>query len=186
MSKREKLLIWVEQQHKGQFIRKTNTPYVHHLISVANMADVVHLGYEVGLCHDLLEKSKTSISYLRETLIKLDYEKQVESRIVDSIIELTNVYTKNDYPVLRKSIRKKKEADRMAAISPLAQPVKYADLIYNIGWMRDHEHKHLQKYLQEKKALLEIMDKGDNTLRIKAKNFIGSILSDNENKSVIR
>jgi len=56
MNRQELLLRWVKIQHEGQRIRLTEVPYLKHLTDVAELSVVVSFGYEVGLCHDLLEK----------------------------------------------------------------------------------------------------------------------------------
>jgi hypothetical protein len=164
MNRREELLAWVGQQHQGQLVRKTMLPYMHHLKAVAETADIVPLGYETGLCHDLLEKTAATKESLLKALLKFGYSKDEASVIVSGVIELTNVFTKKACPEWRKPARKKKEAERLATSSPVAQTVKYADLRYNITWMRAYDHKHLEKYLRKKRHLLQTIDKGDQEL----------------------
>ena len=47
----------------------------------------------------------------------------------------------------------------------LAQTVKYADLIYNIGWVLRYQRKKVKGYLKRKLRLLKQLDKGDTTLQ---------------------
>ncbi|WCT13309.1 hypothetical protein [Mucilaginibacter jinjuensis] len=175
MTGREKLLAWIEQQHEGQLIRKTKLPYSHHLKAVAEMADVAPSGYETGLCHDLLEDTTVTIDALHLALLNFGYSEVEALVIVNGVVDLTNVYTKKAYQGWKKPIRKKKEAERLATISPLAQTVKYADLIYNLDWMLTFDTKHIKKYLRKKKALLEIMTNGDQYLHRKLMRSIDSV-----------
>ncbi|WCT13765.1 hypothetical protein [Mucilaginibacter jinjuensis] len=175
MTGRKKLITWVEQQHKGQLIRKTTLPYVHHLKAVAEMADVAPLGYEIGLCHDLLEDTTVTTDALRQALLKCGYSEAETLVIVNGVVDLTNVFTKKAYPEWKKPVRKNKEAERLATISPLAQTVKYADLMYNIDWMLTFDTKHVKKYLREKKSLLKVMSKGDHSLHLKLMRSIDSV-----------
>jgi hypothetical protein len=177
MSEREKLFNWIEQQHKDQLVRKTTLPYVHHLKAVAEMAGIVPLGYEIGLCHDLLEKTTVTANALKDTLIEFGYSEAQAMTIVSAVTELTNVFTKTAYPDMRKAVRKENEAERMANISSIAQTVKYADLLYNTGWMQAHDPKHLKKYLLKKQWLLKIMCKGDQFLYRKLLQHIEITLS---------
>ncbi|WP_208094449.1 hypothetical protein [Mucilaginibacter agri] len=175
MTSRGKLLTWVERQHKDQLVRKTTLPYIHHLKAVAEMADVDPLGYEIGLCHDLLEDTAVTIDGLHCALLNFNYSKAHALVIVNAVVELTNVFTKDKFPEWKKSVRKEKEAERLATISPLAQTVKYADLIYNINWMSTFDLKHLKKYLRKKKFLLKVMCKGDGSLYRELIQSLGSV-----------
>jgi (p)ppGpp synthase/HD superfamily hydrolase len=166
MNRREKLANWIAQQHEGQLIRKTTLPYVHHLVAVAEMADIVPLGYEIGLCHDLLEDTEVTTDLLREALLKFDYSDAEAKIIVHAVVELTDHFTKATYPDWSKSERKQKEAERLASISPVAQTVKYADLIYNLDWMVINKPGKLEKYLRKKKSLIKLMDNGNMSLRL--------------------
>jgi len=128
------------------------------------MADIAPLGYEIGLCHDLLEKTTVTTNALKDALLEFGYGKAAAITIVSAVTELTNVFTKTAYPDMRKTVRKEREAERMANISPNAQTVKYADLLYNTDWMQAHDHKHLKKYLKKKQFFLKTMCKGDQSL----------------------
>lgn len=159
------LTAWVKEQHAGQLIRKTDEPYFNHLLFVAEKAGtIVTLGYEIGLCHDLVEKTLVTASKLHHTLIGLDYPSNFADHITKCVVELTDVFTKANFPQLKKKARKELEAKRLATISPDAQTVKYADLIYNINWMLRHAVKKALKYLDAKKELLETMREGDKDL----------------------
>ena|ERR1700761_5328420 len=168
MNPKQKLLAWVEQQHKGHFIRKSNLPYVHHLMAVADTAAIIPLGYETGLCHDLFENTDVTQLKLTATLELLGYHKTEADIITSSVAELTDVFTKVAFPNLTKSMRKAKEADRLTTISPFSQTVKYADLIYNINWMMIYDRKHAEKYLWNKLVLLRQLTKGDSALHLEA------------------
>jgi hypothetical protein len=55
---REGLSAWIKQRHKGQLILQTDRPYFDHLVFIAELSGaVMPLGYEIGLCHDLLEET---------------------------------------------------------------------------------------------------------------------------------
>jgi len=169
MKPAEQLANWVEEKHRGQLIRDTEEPYFMHLVTVAEMAGPATLfGYEIGLCHDLLEDTSTTQNELHEALVSFNYDKTDTDYITACVVELTDVYTSAAYPHLGKKARKEKEALRLSAISPAAQTVKYCDLIYNINWMLHHDRKHAAKYLKRKKHLVTCMSEGDEGLRQKA------------------
>jgi (p)ppGpp synthase/HD superfamily hydrolase len=170
---RDQLLCWVKQKHEGQTIKRTDLPYLNHLVAVATLAGpVTVLGYEIGLCHDLLEDTPTSENELRGTLISLGYPDLEADYITACVVELTDAFTAAAYPGLNKKSRKTKEAMRLLTISPGAQTVKYADLIDNIGWVLAHDRENAATYLQKKQALLSGMTGGDQSLRQKALDMI--------------
>lgn len=176
MNRADKLLIWIKQWHEDQLIRRTAEPYVNHLIAVAELASVIPLGYETGLCHDLFEETETNGTELRSALIGCDYTDQEADLILNRTVELTDVFTKKNYPELKKKVRKAKEAMRLTTISPAAQTVKYADLIYNIGWVVRYDTKHAGKYLLKKRLLLLDMTNGDPNLHFMALRIVDDAL----------
>jgi (p)ppGpp synthase/HD superfamily hydrolase len=165
MNRADKLLIWIEQRHEGHLIRRTAEPYINHLVAVAKMTAVIPLGYEIGLCHDLFEETGITEPMLHSALTSFGYTGQEASLITNCTIELTDVFTKKAYPDLKKEVRKKKEATRLATISATAQTIKCGDLIYNIGWILKYDLKHARKYLKKKKSLLAYMTSGEQHLR---------------------
>lgn len=166
---RKRLLTWIKTTYAGRLIRMSGEPYLTHLTAVADLAaPALPFGYEIGLCHDLLEDTGMSAAEFEAALIRLGYGSG-DARFITSIVtELTDVYTKTAFPDFSKKERKAKEADRLAAISANAQTVKYADLIYNVQWTLANEPEKAQAYATHKLALLSRMDKGDLLLRSKA------------------
>ncbi|WP_316845192.1 hypothetical protein [Pedobacter psychrodurus] len=178
MTASAQLAHWVAVQHAGQLIRKTKTPYFNHLTTVAAKArSATRLGYEIGLCHDLLEDTGTTRHQLLHALLSFGYSKSDAHEITGSVLELTDVYTKKAYPDLNKAERKKLESERLLSISASAQTVKYADLIDNIGWMLVHDQKHVKKYLKKKRLLITCLTRGNSILRQQALVFVDKSLS---------
>ncbi len=166
MKKRKKLAAWVKAKHQGQLIKHTIEPYYSHLSFVAEkVKKVTTFGFEIGICHDFLEDTDTKETELESQLISFGYELHDARLITRCVAELTDVFTKKAYPSLSKVVRKAMEADRLSMISPAAQSVKYADLLYNIGWVLKYDRKNAMKYLKAKKALLTQLDRGDHKLR---------------------
>jgi len=175
----ENLVNWVAVQHHGQIIKRTIEPYFNHLITVANLAKpAVALGFEIGLCHDLLEDTDTTAEELPVRLITFGYTETEANTIAFAVVELTDVFTRNAYPDLTKKERKEKEHARLLSISAAAQTVKYCDLIYNIKWMLTYDRKHAKKYLKKKLLLVSGLNGGDPALREQALELIHIGLSD--------
>lgn len=164
MRREEKLLEWVKHCHEGQLIRWTAEPYLNHLTVVAGFAAIIPLGYEIGLCHDLLEETGITKLQLQNQLRSVGYDDLETSLISGCVSELTNVFTKESFPEVDKKTRKKREAARLTYVSSAAQTVKYADLLYNIQWVLKYDLKHAKKYLQKKKFLVLSMNCGNQVL----------------------
>nr|WP_067060350.1 hypothetical protein [Mucilaginibacter sp. L294] len=142
---------------------------------------VFPLGYEIGLCHDLLEETDVTEAELLSALKSFRYQDLSAEHITGCVVELTGVFTKAAFPELKKQERKRRETARLVVISPDARTVKYADLIYNINWMLRFGGEKLEKYLQRKLALLERLSGGDEALRCEAQALILKCL---QNKKV--
>ena len=165
MNARAQLTVWIRQQYAGQKIKRSGEPYFNHLVAVAETAAFVEFGYEIGLCHDLLEDTTTTAAQLITALINLGYTAGDAEYITGCVVELTDVFTKAAYSDLSKSRRKEKEATRLATISAAAQTVKYADLIYNIDWVMQYDRQKAASYLAKKRLLIITMDSGNADLR---------------------
>ena len=165
MNRRLKLINWVRAQHEGQLIKETQVLYVEHVLAVANRAAAAApLTYEIGLCHDLLEKTAVTYTRLLTQLQDCGYDREEAEHIADCVVELTRHFTKATNP-LPKKVRKALEDERLLEISADAQTVKYADFSDNADWMLAHDRHHAADYLQKKIALVEVMSEGDAALR---------------------
>lgn len=162
------LFKFVQQQHKGQIRKYTNKPYHTHLASVAYIVSQhttpESLSIEIALCHDLLEDTKCTDTLLKQKLIEFGYTQEETLQILITVIELTDVYTKEAFPSLNRKARKQLEAHRLHSISPLGQTVKYADLLDNTESIVLHDKGFAEVYLKEKRFILSGMTDGDNEL----------------------
>lgn len=165
MNRRLKLINWVREQHSGQKIKETDLPYFDHLLVVANrVATSAPLTYEIGLCHDLFEKTAVYDAVLLQQLILFGYNDPEANHVVNCVTELTRHFTKADNPLPKKE-RKALEDERLTHISGDAQTVKYADWHYNANWMMAHDRHHAADYLEKHMELIAQMDNGDKELQ---------------------
>lgn len=177
--RRQNLSDWIRTCHRGQKIRKTEEDYFNHLLRVAcEAAPYAPLAYEIGICHDLLEDTETTSAQLLTKLGELNYEIDAANQIAEAVVALTDVFTKDTFPFLNKKQRKKREAERLETISPVAQTVKYADLTDNINWMLVYDRKHLKNYLQKKHTLVTRLNSGNALLRNKLLSKMEMILDE--------
>jgi len=175
----ELLTTWVKKQHKGQVKRYIGDPYFVHLLAVAKMAkDAIALGYEIGLCHDLLEDTRVTTRGLIDVLIGFGYNNAEAEYITACVVELTDLFTSAAYPKLGRNKRKRQEDLRLQSISPAAQTIKYCDLIDNMPLVLKYERKHAKAYLQRKRKLLLGMTEGDAGLHQKALQIISDGMLD--------
>lgn len=166
---RHHVLAFVALKHVEQRRKYTNEPYLFHLQDVAKMADgKCKFGYEIGLCHDLLEDTDCTYQYLVSTLDRFGYSEDDSTFIADRVYELTDIYTPENYPNANRKERKHLEALRLHTINPVAQTVKYCDIISNSDSILEHDKGFARKYIPELLEVLSEMDKGYKPLYKKA------------------
>ncbi len=174
---RHHLYCFVTLKHHQQKRKYTNEPYVNHVIAVAKMADgLCKFGYEIGLCHDLLEDTDCTSSELAQSLQRFGYTDIEAKQIKDAVIELTDVYITEDYPQVNRAKRKSLEAERLGKTSYEAQTVKYCDLMHNTESIVKHDKSFAKIYLAEKATILKHMTAGNEVTYKKCKRVLKSAL----------
>lgn len=162
---RHHLKAFVHLKHFEQRRKYTNEPYINHLVAVAEMADdKAVLGYEIGLCHDLLEDTDCRQLELQNALQRFGYTPKEVFTILQGVVDLTDVYTPENFPQLNRGKRKILEAKRLHYIDANSQTVKYCDVIDNASSILQHDPKFAAIYLSEMKLVLEGMNKGNKAL----------------------
>lgn len=144
------------QLHWGQRRKYTEEPYVCHCLEVVSiLASFGHTDDTIlsaAVLHDVIE----DCDVLPSDLIRIH---GIDSTVVDLVQELTEPARTGN-----RATRKAEEAQRLATISPVAQTIKYADLISNTHSITVYDPDFAKVYLREKAAILEVMDKGDPTM----------------------
>lgn len=164
---RDKLIQFVKQKHVNHKRKYTGDPYFSHVLSVAEMSEI-HLpnyGFEIGLCHDLLEDTECSPSKLKKALVRFGYTEAATHLIVGCVIELTDIFTNDSLPYLNRAIRKQCEALRLHTISREAQIIKCCDLIDNTSSIVQHDPGFAVKYIAEKRDILKGFTKIDGAIK---------------------
>lgn len=163
------LLGFVVLKHDMQKRKYTNEPYYTHVRAVADMADgKCKFGYEIGLCHDLLEDTDCTGAQLTEALLRFGYDVDEAWIIFNAVSDLTDKFTPEAYPDLNRKSRKLLEAERLHNACPTAQTVKYCDLIHNTESIVAYDRGFALKYIPEKEQILSGMNKGHKLLYKKA------------------
>jgi (p)ppGpp synthase/HD superfamily hydrolase len=111
--------------------------------------------------HDVVEDTGVTIETVRA---------EFGSEVADLVSWLTDVSRPEDGNRAR---RKARDREHTAAAPAEAQTVKLADLISNTRSIMAHDPKFAVTYLEEKRALLAVMTRGDATLMEIARRHVG-------------
>jgi (p)ppGpp synthase/HD superfamily hydrolase len=159
--------------HKRKY---TGEPYANHTEAVATIVrSVVDVKKPMGenmviasLGHDFLEDVvPVNKDYSLEFLIR-----HFNATIINLIVQLTDVYTKEAFPSLNRKTRKEKEIERLSKIWPEAKTIKLADLIDNTSDIIKNDVNFAKVYLEEKAALLPFLKEGNASLWARANDSI--------------
>lgn len=167
---RNHLFCFVTLKHHQQKRKYTGESYFSHVLAVAQMADgFCKFGYEIGLCHDLIEDTDCDQIDLHEALMRFGYTLPDANFVTNAVVELTDVYIPENFPQLNRAKRKALESERLHKVSYEAQTVKYFDLMHNTESIVKHDPGFAVKYLAEKADTLKGMNKGNPAIYAKCK-----------------
>jgi guanosine-3',5'-bis(diphosphate) 3'-pyrophosphohydrolase len=169
---------FANRAHGDQQRKFEDAPYIVHLVRVMKICkeysnDPALLS--AALLHDVLEDTPVTRDEIADFLTPLMSELQVK-KTMHWVHELTDQYTKANYPQFNRRKRKTKEAERLGKASPEAQTIKYADIIDNSLSITNAEDDFIKVYLQEAVALLWAMKNGNSQLRERAMQTVGEVL----------
>lgn len=111
----------------NQLRKYTNEPYHVHVLAVAELVSTKTSDEEVlaaACLHDVLEDVAPFKPEYGPAVIHREFGK----RVLELVVELTDVYTKENFPDLNRAKRKRLEAERLAQVSEEAKLIKRADL----------------------------------------------------------
>jgi (p)ppGpp synthase/HD superfamily hydrolase len=157
---------FADQAHGDQRRRYVDAPYIVHPVRVMETCrtytqDTATLC--AALLHDVLEDTPVGEAAIREFLATLMPEAEV-ARTLKIVVELTDVYTHERQPRMKRKERRAREAERLATVSADAQTVKYADIIDNAVDITQHDPDFAPVYVRECQAILALIDKGNAEL----------------------
>ncbi len=161
---------FADRAHGDQVRKFTGERYIGHPVRVMELVlefnnDIAVLA--AALLHDVLEDTAVTPQELLSFLSTVLPEQEAE-RSLAIVKELTDVYIKRDYPSLNRSARKTRETERLVTVSADAQTIKYADIIDNVTDIATQETDFAHVYIQEARAMVTGMDKGDVRMRERA------------------
>lgn len=158
----EEALLFATNAHGEQQRKFTEEPYIVHPKRVAEIVRTVpHTAEMVSAAylHDVVEDTPVSIEVIR---------RRFGAKIAQLVGELTDVYTKENYPDLNRKSRKERETARQANISDEAKTIKLADIIDNTRDIVKNDRNFARRYVPEVEALTEVLQGGDFKLLMKA------------------
>jgi len=166
----KKIAAFADKAHGKQQRKYADERYIEHPLRVMRICK--SYGYTLpvlaaAILHDVVEDTKTTTKEIREFLSTIMKEADVDHAL-ELVIELTDVYTKHQYPKYNRHKRKTMEADRLELISAEAQTIKYADIIDNARDAAKNAADFAPVYLRECRILLQKMKKGNTNLREEA------------------
>lgn len=162
----ERAMRFAHEKHDeiGQKRKYTGEPYWVHTDNVAALAKKYGLTDDqqaAAHLHDTLEDTKIEIK-------DLIYSFPIP--IVAMVIELTDKYTSEKHPHLKRAERKKLEAERIATISAASQEIKALDLMDNTASIVAHDKGFAKIYLKEKSFVLSKLTKVKKEILIDLEN----------------
>lgn len=179
---------FAEKAHQAQMRKYADEPYIAHLDRV--MALVREYTQELAilsaaLLHDVLEDTHVTEEALKAFLDEV-MEGSEAAKTFELVVALTDVFIKKDYPLLNRRARRTREAERLSAVTPDAQTIKYSDVIDNATDIVKHETDFALVYLRESKQLLKGMTRGNPLLYERAVRTVDECLREFWEKANIR
>ncbi|KAA2243109.1 bifunctional (p)ppGpp synthetase/guanosine-3',5'-bis(diphosphate) 3'-pyrophosphohydrolase [Chitinophaga agrisoli] len=175
----EQIRDFADQAHGAQTRKYTPDRYIVHPVRVMQMcreytSDVTMLA--AALLHDVLEDTPVTAQALYQFLLTMMDETQA-GRTLQLVLDLTDIYTKKNYPRWSRPQRKKQEAKRLATALPDAQTIKYADIMDNCAEIVIQDRDFAGTFLRECKLILDQMEEGNPVLRGKAIVLVNAALA---------
>jgi guanosine-3',5'-bis(diphosphate) 3'-pyrophosphohydrolase len=148
----------------GQLRKYTHEPYWVHpaeVVSIVRSVPHTEAMLAAAWLHDVVEDTGVTIETVRA---------EFGTEVADLVAWLTDVSRPEDG---NRAHRKARDREHTAAAPAEAQTVKLADLISNTRSIMAHDPKFAVTYLEEKRALLAVMTRGDATLMAIARRHVG-------------
>lgn len=158
--------------------------YIVHPMRVMRLCEAYTQSLPVlaaAILHDVLEDTDVTKSELSAFLSNIMPARDAE-RTLQLVVELTDVYVKENYPEWNRRKRKAAELKRIVQNSPDAQTIKYADILDNCQGMSEQETDFAPVFLRECRQLLKSMEKGNPELKARAEAVVAGELAALERK----
>lgn len=184
----EKVKMFANEAHGSQMRKFANERYIVHPIRVMEIVREYSQSLPLlaaSLLHDVLEDTKVTSGQLKDFLDSV-MEPAESDRTLNLVTELTDVFTKANYPKLNRRTRRTREAERLAEVSSDAHTVKYADIIDNVLDISKHDTDFALPYMRESKQLLQHMTNGNPDLYARAMSVVNQSMQQYFEKANIK
>lgn len=174
---------FTDQAHGEQTRKYSPDRYIVHPMRVMRLCEEYTPSVPVlaaAILHDVLEDTPVSKPELARFLHGIMDPREAEQTL-QLVVELTDVYTKANYPTWNRRKRKAAEVQRIRENSPEAQTIKYADILDNCAGISAHDTDFAPVFLHECRQLLKALDKGNPDLKKRAEAVIREELETLEN-----
>lgn len=148
----------------------TNEPYWVHteavadrVASVGGSENMIAAAYLHDYIEDVIPVLRDEGRFVELAAFESRY-KALPAEVHTLVTELTDVFTKDDYPRQNRAERKKLERERIAKISNDAKTIKLADLIDNTASIVEQDPGFAITYIKEKLELLPYLTEGHPAL----------------------
>lgn len=157
-------MVWAMELHRDQVRKYTGNPYIEHLAEVAGIAATALKGapacaLAVAWLHDSMEDCGVSKSQIA---------RYCGADTADGVEWLSDLESGN------RAERKAASRARLSAAPWWVQTIKCADLISNTKSIVQFDPKFAVTYLEEKRALLEVLTQANPHLRKLAMQHAGA------------
>lgn len=143
----------------GQVRKYSGEPYHVHCCEVRDLVSLSHTSTvdmkAAALLHDVVEDT-----YISTQILVAHFNEVVAGYVSD----LTDFYTKANFPDMGRKERKLREAERLGNCCPSSQTIKVADLISNSRNILKYNDSFGQVYIPEKRHLLSCLTLADPVL----------------------
>lgn len=170
----EKIRDFAEKAHGKQVRRYSGEKYIRHperVMEICREYTDDHTILAAALLHDVLEDTDTNQDDISAFQSKVMSDDEVR-KTLRLVVDLTDVFIKQDYPDLNRKKRKEKEAERLQEAHPDAQTVKYADLIDNTVDIVENDPGFSHVFIREARQMLNQMRDGDPELLKRAEEIV--------------
>lgn len=145
--------------HAGQKRKYTGAPYWTHCLAVATQVELWGGTPEMvaaAYLHDTIEDTDVTEARLYKIFGPV---------VTGLVVELTDEFTKEKYPLMNRAQRKEAEADRIGRLSLEARVIKLADMQDNTSTIELHDPGFAKVYLAEKARVYSLIGNSLNEWR---------------------
>lgn len=148
--------LFAEAAHRGQVRKYTLEPYIVHPCEVAKIVSTLPGATDEMIAaawlHDVVEDTAVE---------SFEIERRFGGTVRDLVSWLTDVSRPSH---CNRAARKAIDREHLSCAPGEAQTIKLADLISNTSTIAQCDPKFAKMYLAEKRALLEVLTRGNPTL----------------------